>query len=126
MAVNLCIRAYELQPETIARVLVALVEMDVDQYASGLVTRSPFTLRWVPDPMGDTAMLRDAYCLTDRGYGSCGELACAYAAWLQVHSRGEGKLDLLSNGENAWHVVANAHGRVYDPQHSGVNRGAVP
>jgi hypothetical protein len=113
---NLCIRARALSARTITTVLHALVEINVEIYSAGLVTRSPWRLRWVPDGYAPTSTLRDAQILDDAGEGSCGELAAAYAAWLIVHKHGDAGVELLSDGPNAWHVRALQGSTVYDPQ----------
>lgn len=126
MSVRICIETAGLPGTTILDVLLALHALDVQQYKRRIVTVSPFHLGWVPDQLvecNDTgcwvnreANLRDAYLLEQRGYGSCGELACAYAAWLDV-TKGEGAQIVLSGqGKNLWHVVAEYDGRTYDPQ----------
>lgn len=123
MSVSLCLAVHALPAETVASVLAALVELNVEIYRQGVATRSPFDLRWVPDELAEVSTMRDAKLLEDRGYGSCGELAAAYAAWLVVHADGEGELDLLSNGVQQWHVVARIGDRVFDPQHLGKDVG---
>jgi hypothetical protein len=116
VSVQLCIEATTLSADTIARVLVTLVEHNIELYAAGEVTRSPFQLRWIPDDYATASVLRDAVVLERRGFGSCGELACAYAAWLAVHHHGPKTLQLLSNGPEAWHVTATRGRTIYDPQ----------
>jgi hypothetical protein len=136
MSVRLCLAVHRLQPKTIAALLEALVLHNAEQYAAGLVTSSPFDLEWRPDQLmecdddgcriASTSTLRDAKLLQERGYGSCGELAAAYAAWLQVNGvraagsgrtrRGRGDLKLIRTGINTYHVVAVFFGTVYDPQ----------
>lgn len=113
---QLCIETVSLSADTISRVLITLVEHNVELYAAGEVTRSPFYLRWEPDDYAHASVMRDAVLLDRRGYGSCGELACAYAAWLAVHYNGARTLQLLSNGPDAWHVTATRGQTIYDPQ----------
>lgn len=116
MSVRLCVEVHRAPPELIAGVLAALVEHNVELYRSGEVQRSPWQLRYVPDEHAPESILRDARVLMMRSYGSCGELAAAYAAWMVVHEHGSGTLELLSDGPASWHVVATKGRTVYDPQ----------
>lgn len=125
MSVSLCIRAKRLDADTIARTLVTLVDLNVEIYRSGEVTRAPWYLTWVPDDPANVSTLHDAILLEERGFGSCGELACAYAAWLVVYQHGAGNLQLLSNGPAAWHVTATRGKLIYDPQFIGASHHAA-
>lgn len=131
MSVSLCIRARRIEADTIARMLVALVEINVAIYERREVIVAPWPTRnspgivWEPDAADNVATLHDASILHERGYGSCGELAAAYAAWLAVHHHGAKTMQLLSNGPDAWHVTATRGRTVYDPQILGARRHAA-
>lgn len=125
MSVSLCIRAKRFDAETIARTLLTLVDLNVELYRSREVTTAPWSLVWIPDEPANVSTLHDAALLEERGYGSCGELACAYAGWLVVYHKGSGNLQLLSNGPDAWHVTATRGRVVYDPQILGARRYAA-
>lgn len=117
MSVSICIRARRLSPAAIARTLINLVEIDIELYEAKIVTASPWSIVWVPDDEAETSTMSDVSILLDRGYGSCGELACAYAAWLAVFRHGGKTLQLVPNGSlDAWHVRATRGRCIYDPQ----------
>lgn len=126
MPVRLCLALDVADPETIADVLRVLVHVDLRLYKDQVVVDPPWGLRWIPDGVADTSTLRDVALLHERGYGSCGELACAYAAYVSF-SQGRGcSLQLLSNGPDSWHVVAIDGDRVLDPQMiGGMQHGAI-
>ncbi len=131
MSVSICIRAKRIDAETIARTLLTLVDLNVELYRARDVTVAPWPTRsspglvWIPDEPANVSTLHDASLLQERGWGSCGELACAYAGWLVVYYNGSGNLQLLSNGPDAWHVTATRGRTVYDPQILGARRHAA-
>lgn len=137
MAVTLCMRVHAIDPEDIAAVLAALAERNERLYRTmlrrGGSAPSPFDLIWHPDQLidcdstgcslVDTSVLHDAVLLHKRGYGSCGELSCAYAGYLAAVQGQNATIELISTGAGKWHVVAHANGRTYDPAH--MNEGKV-
>lgn len=126
MSVRVCVAVHRAHPRLIAAMLAALTEHNVAQYKAGLVKRPPWHLEWRPDQLvecdddgcriASTSTMRDAKMLEDRGYGSCGELACSYAAWLEVNKGGEASLTLIRTGADTYHVIAEHGGQEYDPQ----------
>lgn len=122
----MCVALHRAQPKLIAAVLDALFAHNVEQYRAGIVKRPPWHLEWRPDKLvecdddgcriASTSTMRDAKMLEDRGYGSCGELAASYAAWLEVHKGPGASLDLIRTGAGTYHVVAFHGGVEYDPQ----------
>lgn len=114
-------------PIGIGGILDALVAHNVETMRmSNWKNPPPWGLRWVPDAYDDVVILQDVTELHQRGYGSCGPLAAAYAAWEIHHGRDAG-IQLLSNGPQSWHVVASSNGRIFDPQTigGGHHHGAV-
>lgn len=124
MSISICILMRRHTPIGLTRTLEALVAHNVELYSAGDVTVAPWGLRWTPDPYDNVVILQDVVELQARGHGSCGPLACAYAAW-QIHKGADAGVQLISNGPESWHVIAmsNANGlrdgdarRIFDPQ----------
>ena len=138
MSVSVCIEASILPGETIVAVLDALVTLNERLISQNRVRMPPWNLRWVPDELvvcdasacayADTSKLQDIVVLMDRGQGSCGPLACAYAAWLTVVDGRPATVRLISTGRDKWHVVALADGAdgtpevAFDPQVIGARK----
>jgi hypothetical protein len=125
MTVALCMSLTYASRPTIEAVLDALVDHNVELYRTGHIRGAPWWLAWVPDELvvcdavscklADTSTLQDVRELYQAGRGSCGPLACAYAAWLR-HSGEAARTRLISTGQDLWHVVAVVGRKVYDPQ----------
>lgn len=127
MSVGICTEVTYADPRLLAAVLGALVDHNAELYQRGVVTTPPWSLRWVPDQMrtctvegvckmSDASVLQDVAILEKRGFGSCGPLAAAYAAWQRVHG-GRAYVELMPDVEDgAWHVVAWSDGVKLDPQ----------
>lgn len=127
MSVSLCIEVDRLPASAIARTLDLLLALDVDLYRAGVVKQPPWGLLWVPDQLvicdanacrfADISKLQDVAVLQRRRQGSCGPLACAYAAWLHVHERAASSVQLQQGAsDDEWHVVARVGSTIYDPQ----------
>lgn len=128
----MCMRVTYASPRFLMSCLLALVELNVELYAARPNLRAPWALIWTPDQLetcdasgcrfADTSTLLDVVDLQRQGYGSCGPLACAYAAYAVQRSRARDvSVELLPDVEDAWHVVAHANGRLLDPQVIGVH-----
>lgn len=91
-----------------------LANVNATIYRRGLA-RSPFDVAWKPDDFDTMVVLNDARILESRGYGSCGELAAAYVGWFRAGDY-DASVELLRVGDNAYHVICHAQGRVYDPE----------
>jgi len=122
--ISICIHARRVPPQTILGLLDVLVAHNVALYRDGEVTGSPWHLRWVPDEHDVVVLLQDVAVLSQKGYGSCGPLACAYAAYMIAVRRKVARVKLLRNpagGPNSWHVIAVSGKTILDPQF--MNRG---
>lgn len=103
-------------------ILRALVAINARVYEQGLAA-DPWSVRWVPDDYGKSATMRDARVLLARGWGSCHELAAAYAGYLRANGSRDADVIVLDVGPREWHIVAQAGGQVYDPQELGSHGG---
>jgi hypothetical protein len=119
-------------PRFLMACLMALVELNAELYNARSNLHAPWSLIWVPDQLevcdasgcrfADTSTLIDVVDLERIGAGSCGPLACAYAAYAATRARARDvSIELLPDVEDAWHVVAHANGRLLDPQVIGVH-----
>jgi hypothetical protein len=127
MSVAICLEVETATEDTIAGAMELLVERNVAIYRAGLA-RAPWGLRWVPDELvacddhgckvARVTMQQDAIVIERNGQGSCGSLACAYAAWLIVGGVDAG-IDLWPNGAGKYHLIAKDRERTYDPQQIG-------
>lgn len=116
-----CPLSAEAAEREIVDMIGGLVLYNVRIYRSGRAL-APWGIRWVPDARERCVVMHDAKALLERGYGSCGELAAAYAAWLRTHGDEGAQVQLTLTGTNEWHAVAVASdGRVYDPANIGVH-----
>lgn len=124
VSVSICILMRKVTPIGIGGILDALVAHNVEIMRLSNWTTPPWHLRWRPDDFDNVVILQDVTELYQRGYGSCGPLACAYAAW-EIHRGRDAGVRLISNGPQSWHVVAESNGnglrdgdarRIFDPQ----------
>jgi hypothetical protein len=109
-----CTLASPQDEEVLLAHLQVLARVNERLFASGLAS-SPFDVAWKPDDYDTMVILSDARILESRGYGSCGELAAAYAGFFAANGF-PAEIELLRVGANAYHVVCHARGHVYDPQ----------
>lgn len=78
----------------------------------------PFVIPYRPDNFADHVVFSDVRVLLERGYGSCGELAAAYAGYFLAD--GIPAVVLVHRvAENSYHVTCRSRGTVYDPERIG-------